>query len=62
MDSVDDYRDYAAECLRLAQLAMDPDDKARLIQMAQAWQELADKRAHDPAQRPAFTIIDLDSN
>ena len=62
MDSAEDYRDYAAECLRLAQHAADAADKARLIQMAQAWQELADKRAHDPTQRPAFTIIDLDSN
>ncbi len=62
MDSADDYRDYAAECLRLAQHADDPGDKARLIQMAQAWQDLADKRAQDPAQRPAFTIIDLDAD
>ena len=62
MDSANDYRGYAAECLRLAQHAENAGDKARLVQMAQAWQELADKRAQDPAERPAFTIIDLDAN
>jgi hypothetical protein len=40
----DDYRRYAAECLALAKTASDPNDKARLLQMAQAWRDLADKR------------------
>lgn len=43
MTSADEYRRYAMECLRLAHDASDPDDKARLLQMAQAWHDLADK-------------------
>ena len=45
MSSVEDYRGYAVECLRLAQNAADFGDKARLLQMAQAWQDLAEKLA-----------------
>jgi hypothetical protein len=37
------YREYAAECLRLAQRAESEGDRARLVAMAQAWRELADK-------------------
>jgi len=51
MNSAQDYLKYAAECVRLAQQASNPADKARLIQMAQAWQELADKRAQGTAAR-----------
>jgi hypothetical protein len=40
----DDYRRYAAECVALAQAAANPNDKVRLLQMAQAWRDLADKR------------------
>lgn len=39
----DTYRQYAAECLALAQGATNDDDRARLLSMAQAWRELADK-------------------
>jgi hypothetical protein len=39
----DTYRNYAAECLRLAQSAANDEDRARLVNMAQAWRELADK-------------------
>ena len=54
MTSADDYRRYALECLRLEHDASDPDDKARLLQMAQAWHDLADKIAAtaDNAARP----------
>jgi hypothetical protein len=45
----DDYRRYAAECLALAQQTSNPDDKARLLQMAQAWRDLADK--HQPKNK-----------
>jgi hypothetical protein len=43
MSTVDEYRRFAAECLRHAQQAQNPNDAARLIEMAQAWQELAKK-------------------
>ena len=36
------YRRYAGECLRIAQETADPADKARLLQMAEAWMKLAD--------------------
>jgi len=38
-----DYRRYAAECVRLAQSTSDPVDKARLLDMAETFSELADK-------------------
>jgi hypothetical protein len=38
-----EYRDCAAECLRAMQLAMSPEVKAMLLQMAQRWTELADR-------------------
>jgi hypothetical protein len=36
-------RSYAVDCARLARLAMDPRDTARLLNMARAWTELADR-------------------
>lgn len=44
MPSASDYRRYSAECLALAERVTDPADKARLIQMAQAFLELANKQ------------------
>ncbi len=38
-----EYREYAAECPRLAQRAANEDDRARLLSIAEAWRELADK-------------------
>jgi hypothetical protein len=38
----DRYRQYAAECLRIAQQANDDAQKARLLEMAAAWQRLAE--------------------
>jgi hypothetical protein len=34
------YREYAADCIRMAKL-MDPKDKEALLNMAQAWEERA---------------------
>jgi hypothetical protein len=45
MARAEDYRRYAAECLALAQRADDPRDRARLLEMAQAFNELAAKAA-----------------
>ena len=44
-DSAQRYKDFAAECLRLAQQAADADQKARLVEMAQDWQRLAEAAA-----------------
>jgi hypothetical protein len=43
MVSVAAYLQYAEQCLALAARAANPADKARLLQMAQAWRELAVK-------------------
>jgi hypothetical protein len=37
-----ELRSYAVDCARLARSASDPHDKARLLNMARAWTELAD--------------------
>ena len=41
MASVEEYRRHAAECLSLAKIAENTDDRSRLLQMAEAWRELA---------------------
>ena len=37
------YRDHAAECLRLARQATCPEDMALLLAMAEGWRVLAEK-------------------
>jgi hypothetical protein len=39
------YKHYAAECVRIAQQTTDPAQKARLLEMAEAWQRLAEAAA-----------------
>jgi hypothetical protein len=41
----DRYKDYAAECLRLAQQTTDTAQRACLLEMADAWQRLAEQAA-----------------
>jgi hypothetical protein len=41
MARADDYRRYAAQCLALAQRAENPNDRARLVDMAHAFKQLA---------------------
>jgi len=43
MARADEYRDYAARCIRLAQGTDNPADKAMLLQMAETWRRLAQK-------------------
>jgi len=43
MTRAEDYRRYASECLALAQRAPDPNDRARLLEMASAFNLLAAK-------------------
>jgi hypothetical protein len=43
--NVERYKLYAAECLRIAQQATDAGQKARLLEMAEAWQRLGDAAA-----------------
>jgi hypothetical protein len=43
MSPTKEYQQRAAECLRQAQSALDPTNKAILFEMAQAWIRLADQ-------------------
>jgi len=57
----DDYRQNAWECLRWAQTASDPHDKATFLQMARSWTRLAAKVATidslaELAAKPASAI------
>ena len=45
MATVEEYLQYAEECIALAMKAGNSADRARLLQMAQAWRDLANKRA-----------------
>jgi hypothetical protein len=53
MASVDEYLQYAEQCLALAARSSNPADKARLLQMAQAWRDLSGKRDNEPNKHPA---------
>jgi hypothetical protein len=44
MTSSEDYRRYAAECLRLAERTSNADDKARLVEMAQNFLKMAEQQ------------------
>jgi hypothetical protein len=43
VSSPDELRSYAVDCARLATAATDPRDKARLLTMARAWIDLAER-------------------
>ena len=43
MARADEYRRYAAECIRVAQTTGNPNDKKMMLEMAQKWRELAEK-------------------
>lgn len=40
--AADDYRRRSAECLALAQRISDSEDKAKMLEIAEAWRRLAD--------------------
>jgi hypothetical protein len=44
MTSSDEYRRMAQECVELAERASDANDRVRLLAMAQAWRDMADKK------------------
>jgi hypothetical protein len=46
MPSVEEYLRYAEQCLALAAKSASAADKARLLQMAQAWRDLAERRGN----------------
>jgi uncharacterized protein YaaW (UPF0174 family) len=46
MTALKDYQRYAARCLDEARATIDARHKAFLVEMAQAWQRLADEAAN----------------
>jgi hypothetical protein len=50
MGKAEQYRHYAAECIRLAQQSQLPPEKTMLLSMAAAWRRLAE-HAEDTAKR-----------
>jgi hypothetical protein len=53
MASVENYLQYAEQCVALAAKSTNPGDKARLLQMAQAWRDLSTKRDDEQKEDPA---------
>ncbi len=47
MARAEEYRRYAAECIRVAQQTKNSSDKAMLLDMAQKWRALAEKAASE---------------
>ena len=43
MGRADQYRHYAAECMRLTRQTKDEKEKAILLQMAESWRQLANR-------------------
>ena len=52
MASVENYLQYAEQCVALAAKSSNPGDKARLLQMAQAWRDLSTKRDDEKKEGP----------
>ena len=50
MSKIDEYRGFAATALDMAEKASDPRDKTRLLNMAEAWVNLAERTNH-PVER-----------
>jgi hypothetical protein len=51
MATAEEFLRYAAQCVALARRAELSEDRARLLQMAQAWRELASKLASKDIER-----------
>ncbi len=43
MLSAEDCRRYAAECLAIARKAEKPEDRARLLEIAEGWRRMAER-------------------
>ena len=52
MGKAEQYRHYAAECIRLAQQTQFPPEKDMLLRMAETWRRLADRVESTSGQDP----------
>ena len=48
MTRAEEYKQYAVECVRIAQLVTNPDERMHLLEMAQKWRELAERAEREP--------------
>ena len=48
MARADEYREYAAECVRIAQDLQNLQERTTLLLMAEKWRELAEKIERQP--------------
>jgi uridine phosphorylase len=55
-----EYHEYAEQCIVLATKALHPGDRARLLQIAQAWRDLAEKL--DANQRESIKSTEKDKH
>ncbi len=53
MPAADDFRRHATDCVRLAQNAQNPADKALLLKMAETWLRLAEQAKGREPKKPA---------
>ncbi len=53
MSRAEDYRRYAAECVRLAASREDVNDKALLLHMAEQWRQLAQRADKQQSEQRA---------
>ncbi len=51
MGKPDEYRKFASVCLELARTAARATDKTRLLTMAEAWLDLADRAVRQPQRQ-----------
>ena len=59
MSIAKDCQRYAVRCLQGARTTVDPRHKTFLVEMAQAWQRLADRETH-ARNGDAFSISEMD--
>ena len=50
MTRAEEYRHYALECARIAQLVTNADEKMHLLEMAQRWCDLAERAEREAVE------------
>jgi hypothetical protein len=60
MASADEYHGYVEQCVALASRCIHPGDKVRLLQMAKAWRNLAEKL--EASLRNSSNSVEKDSS
>ena len=51
MGALERYRYFAEECVLMARVAKEPQNRAALLQMAQVWFRLAQENARDTPEK-----------